>query len=108
MGVPESTPTLPDGVAQQIVVWTTFFRCSGRVRIYAGLYACRSAQACENPLHAVILAGRLHETDFMQAAPLYDLEELGDWAADEEDEELIDQLECCLEPDAYFVSERQI
>lgn len=85
---------ISEAVSSEISQWATFFRCSGRVRRYAEAYARLSARARETPLHATILAARLHEHD-REAAPCYDLEELAEWVYEEEveDDNLLDKLQ---------------
>eukprot|EP00747_Dinoflagellata_sp_TGD_P003335 gnl/TRDRNA2_/TRDRNA2_107886_c1_seq1.p1 gnl/TRDRNA2_/TRDRNA2_107886_c1~~gnl/TRDRNA2_/TRDRNA2_107886_c1_seq1.p1 ORF type:complete len:426 (-),score=92.89 gnl/TRDRNA2_/TRDRNA2_107886_c1_seq1:112-1323(-) len=95
---------LPEEIAEEIQLWTSFFRCSPRVRHYAAMYVLQSATAHAAPLHAVVLAGRLHETD-MDAAPFYDLEELEEWACEEGELEVITNLQSL---EAYVELEKTI
>merc|ERR1712118_625242 len=91
-----ATSDLTQDTLSELKSWTSFFRCSGIVCSYAGKYAARSALARATPLYAVILASRLHETEYMEAAPLYDLTELEEYMEYEDieslDETLIDRL----------------
>eukprot|EP00928_Gymnodinium_smaydae_P042484 TRINITY_DN285_c1_g1_i1.p1 TRINITY_DN285_c1_g1~~TRINITY_DN285_c1_g1_i1.p1 ORF type:complete len:594 (+),score=102.98 TRINITY_DN285_c1_g1_i1:54-1835(+) len=96
---------VPADVSAEVKKWCDFFRCSPCVAMYAQAYVARSPLASARPLHAVVLSGRLHESD-PEAAPLFDLGEIEEWAwQDEENEEMLEQLGELAD---YMESEQEI
>jgi len=93
--VSEASSSLPEDVVKKLDFWTKFLQCSVRTRNYAAWYMTRSESTAEQPIHALILAGRLHEND-PEGTPFYDIEELYEWAFDDEefdDDENIQELQ---------------
>lgn len=80
-----------DNAMAEIRAWSSLFCCSGRVLRYAEAYFRQTHEG--QPLFAIVLASKLHETD-PEAAPLYDLDELLQWAQESEDDGLLSGLQC--------------
>lgn len=105
--VVDASSGLAEDVVKKLDQWSSFFQCSVRTRNYAAWYTSLSETATSNPLHALVLAGRLYEND-PEATPFYDLEELLDWAFEDEDldDVMADALETGLE--SYAEAELRI